>query len=665
MTSNNWRTQRLKTVADNKNTKQLVVRIFSGILLVILPILFLIRIPYLGEFFDGVLFDLLLFGTAKYFVYLYLIVVAIFFLLLKKPYWKLFISKRWIYSSWIVFGLLALIFAIVNYFKDWFPNRNNIDIQEYLNNFFVSWRTRTWVNGTLVWQRDVLINGSLWWTLAVAINAQVPILLFFVLAFLLTIIIVLIVGLKLKWKKIIAFKERMIVWFGGFVKNSGPNKVANTHHFINPYTMKIDDSTPIFENNDMTDINYSLDSEHSLVQSHEHVSTSHEIAPVATPYSLQDHIFSNVVYGLQYDDIFIDNREKNEAFAHEGMQNLTDFFIVRSIHATPKNFHCGPSMISMYYELSDPNVVKEFATYKNEMQSVLKVKQLDVYLKGNSLEIQIPVAYSNQISFKQVNETIFGANRLVAAIGKTHQNQICTVDLAENAVVLLTGILGSGKRMMLTSIVLSLVTNFSAKQIMLVIIDTRSSHLSRFVNAPHLVADVANTVSDAFTLFEEVLLELKYRAQLLREYEVTTINEYNQLKTTVERIKPLILVINDFGDMLEDDQEYVLKFLNTIHGYAQRLSVSLILSVSQINELVYNEQSKKNYDQIYAFKAESSEESQLLLNKNHLVKLYGKGDFIMLNHKNHQTVRGLSCYVDNSQLNKILENLQKPNENFY
>lgn len=137
------------------------------------------------------------------------------------------------------------------------------------------------------------------------------------------------------------------------------------------------------------------------------------------------------------------------------------------------------------------------------------------------------------------------------------------------------------------------------------------------------------------------------------------------IQATVERIKPLILVINDFGDMLEDDQEYVLKFLNTIHGYAQRLSVSLILSVSQINELVYNEQSKKNYDQIYAFKAESSEESQLLLNKNHLVKLYGKGDFIMLNHKNHQTVRGLSCYVDNSQLNKILENLQKPNENFY
>ncbi|WP_027119424.1 FtsK/SpoIIIE domain-containing protein [[Mycoplasma] testudinis] len=663
MTKNNLVTQRLTTTADNKNTKQLVWRLLAGIGLIVFPIVFLVRVPYFGEFFDGVFFDLLFFGTAKYFAYVMLIAAGVIFLIIQKNYWRVLISKRWIISFVIVMIFLALIFAIANYFQRW-ANVNPINIRIFLGNYFNSWKADVFVTGSFVWAHNILVNGGLWWTLLVAINAQVPIVLFFILLIILILIIVLIIGFKLKWKKLQWLKERIVVWFGGFNKKTVTKANIVEEEFVNPYTIKIDTSDLSKSNEIPSHIVRSATDvvipSQEVTQHQQNLNSTEQLqTQTIIPFSLRQKIYSDLTYDGPINNIGINNYDKNYEYAKTAMLNLTDFFVIRSIKVFPKNFACGPSMISIWYELDDPSVVKEFTKYKDEIQAALKVKQFDIYLKANVLEVQIPVPNTNQISFKEINELIANSIGLHCAIGKNQYNQSWTLPLQKYPVVLLTGILGSGKGMLLTSLVLSLVINNSPSQLMLSIIDTRSGHLSRFGQVPHLVTPVANTVNSGFNLFEEALVELKYRVKLLRKYGVDTISEYNKLPDISEPIKPLVLVINDFQDLLESDSDYIYKFLSTVHQYALRLSVHLILVATEIDGLLFNEDTQNHFDLIFAFKAQSPEESQLLLNKNYLAKLYGRGDFVMVSKNSKELVRGLSCYVDNNELNKILKALNQ------
>ena len=128
-------TERLTTLKDNKNPKQLAIRMVVGFFLLVLAVLFMIRVPYFGEFFDGIFFDLLFFGTAKYFFYLWMIAVSFILFWYQKNYWRLLLTKRFILFNVLVFSGLSLIFAIVNYYQNW-VNVPQTTIASYFQKYF-------------------------------------------------------------------------------------------------------------------------------------------------------------------------------------------------------------------------------------------------------------------------------------------------------------------------------------------------------------------------------------------------------------------------------------------------------------------------------------------------------------------------------------------------
>lgn len=653
--SSKIKTERLTTLKDNKNPKQLAIRMVVGFFLLVLDILFMLRVPYFGEFFDGIFFDLLFFGTAKYFFYLWIIAVSFILFWYPKNYWKLLLTKRFILFNLLVFAGLSLIFAIVNYYQNW-VNIPETTITSYFQKYFEVWKTKVWVSGSFVWTTGVFINGGLWWSLIAGINAGVPAVLLFIFLALIIVLIVLAIGLKLHWKKLEWIRKKSIVWLGGFYENiKGKNKQSKKSlleeaeiTFINPYLQQSIDNNPIKENKQIS----RYLSDQNQIQNN--------LLEQTIPFSLEQNKKTNLAYNYPISGISENNFDKNNEFAKNAMLDLTDFFIFRSIKASPEKYLCGPSLISIFWKLEDPSSINELVGYKNEIQTTLKVSKFDVYLKNNILEIQIPVPYANKISFKEINDVIWHSLLLNCAIGWNTLCQPWTINLSEASAVLLTGIQGSGKGMLLSVMILSLVINHSPSQLLLAAVDTRSSHLSKFDGIMHLVSPVANTISSAIALFEKILIELKFRVSLLRKTSAASINEYNTFPETSQAIQPLIIVINDLQDLLDYDSEYTIKFLTTIYAHSQRLNISIILATNEISDLIVHKDLLRIYNTIFAFKCNEVKESETLLNKNYLTKLHGNGDFIMFNPNSSkkQISRGITCYIDKNEFNKIIDNLR-------
>lgn len=646
-------TERLTTLKDNKNPKQLAIRMVVGFFLLVLAVLFMIRVPYFGEFFDGIFFDLLFFGTAKYFFYLWMIAVSFILFWYQKNYWRLLLTKRFILFNALVFSGLSLIFAIVNYYQNW-VNIPQTTISSYFQKYFEVWKSQVWVSGNFVWTTGVFINGGLWWTLIAGINAGVPAVLLFLLLAIIVVLILLAIGLKLRWKKLEWIRKKTIVWLGGFYEN-----IKNKNNRQDK-TLAKEPSTPFINPYLRQSIDNNLDKSNKQISPYSTEQNQSNLLDQTVPFSLEQSKKTNLAYNYPISGISENNFDKNNEFAKNAMLDLTDFFIFRSIKASPEKYVCGPSLISIYWKLEDPSSINELIGYKNEIQTTLKVSKFDVYLKNNILEIQIPVPYANKISFKEINDVIWHSLSLNCAIGWNTLCQPWTINLNDASAVLLTGTQGSGKGMLLSAMVLSLVINHSPSQLLLAAVDTRSSHLSKFEGIKHLVSPVANTISSAIALFEKILIELKFRVSLLRKTSAASINEYNTFPETTQAIQPLIIVINDLQDLLDYDSEYTIKFLTAIYTHSQRLNISIILSTNEISDLIVHKDLLKIYNTIFAFKCSEVRESEILLNKNYLAKLYGNGDFIMFNPNSSkkQISRGITCYIDKNEFSKIIENLK-------
>lgn len=649
-------TERLTTLKDNKNPKQLAIRMVVGFFLLVLSVLFMIRVPYFGEFFDGIFFDLLFFGTAKYFFYLWMIAVSFILFWYQKNYWRLLLTKRFILFNVLVFSGLSLIFAIVNYYQNW-VNVPQTTISSYYQKYFEVWKSQVWVSGNFVWTTGVFINGGLWWTLIAGINAGVPAVLLFLLLAIIVVLILLAIGLKLHWKKLEWIRKKTIVWLGGFYEN-----IKNKNNRQDK-TLAKEPSTPFINPYLRQSIDNNLDKSNKQISPYSTEQNQSNLLDQTVPFSLEQSKKTNLAYNYPISGISENNFDKNNEFAKNAMLDLTDFFIFRSIKASPEKYVCGPSLISIYWKLEDPSSINELIGYKNEIQTTLKVPKFDVYLKNNILEIQIPVPYANKICFKEINDVIWHSLSLNCAIGWNTLCQPWTINLNDASAVLLTGTQGSGKGMLLSAMVLSLVINHSPSQLLLAAVDTRSSHLSKFEGIKHLVSPVANTISGAIALFEKILIELKFRVSLLRKTSASSINEYNTFPETTQAIQPLIIVINDLQDLLDYDSEYTIKFLTAIYTHSQRLNISIILSTNEISDLIVHKDLLKIYNTIFAFKCSEVRESEILLNKNYLAKLYGNGDFIMFNPNSSkkQISRGITCYIDKNEFSKIIENLKGVN----
>ena len=160
-----------------------------------------------------------------------------------------------------------------------------------------------------------------------------------------------------------------------------------------------------------------------------------------------------------------------------------------------------------------------------------------------------------------------------------HQNQgLLTLDLNESGNTLIYGV--SGKDIMISSIIYSLIITHSPDEINVYIIDFGTEMFGIFKNAPQVGDVVFINESEKMTnLFNTVKRELERRKKLFVDYN----GDYNiYIKNSGETLPRIIIIINNYESLSENYEDYI-DVISSLSREGEKYGIVFIITASGVN----------------------------------------------------------------------------------
>ena len=219
-------------------------------------------------------------------------------------------------------------------------------------------------------------------------------------------------------------------------------------------------------------------------------------------------------------------------------------------------------------------------------------------------------------------------------LGETVEGKRMWMDLAQNPHMLVAGTTGSGKSILLHNIIANLL-NYN--DVDLYLVDPKriefQDYLEKLQNIP-----VYNTYEEAVNLIEGMLEVMEDRYERMRR------------GTDASSIKPMVIIIDEFADLIMQDQDDV--FYRALCRLAQKCRAArmhIILATQRPSVNIVNGVIKANFPARIACRVASHIDSKVILDSSGAENLLGKGD-AMVRDTFRTNERFQVAYTDSSEV---------------
>ena len=289
-----------------------------------------------------------------------------------------------------------------------------------------------------------------------------------------------------------------------------------------------------------------------------------------------------------------------------------------------------------------------------------------------TIGIEVPNAKANIVSMESIlNSKKFQETKmdLPIALGKTITNEVFMVDLAKIPHLLVAGATGQGKSVGLNAIITSLLYKKHPNELKFVLIDPKKVEFSVYSRiANHFMAAVSDEEEPIITDVTKVVRTLNSlcvlmdsRYDLLKKAGARNIKEYNQkyinhkLKLTDghEYMPYIVVVIDEFGDLIMTAGKEVELPIARIAQLARAVGIHMIIATQRPTTTIITGNIKANFPGRIAFKVTSAIDSKTILDRTGANQLIGRGDMLYLN--GNEPVRVQCAFVDTPEIERINE----------
>ena len=289
-----------------------------------------------------------------------------------------------------------------------------------------------------------------------------------------------------------------------------------------------------------------------------------------------------------------------------------------------------------------------------------------------TIGIEVPNAKANIVSMESIlNSKKFQETKmeLPIALGKTITNEVFMVDLAKIPHLLVAGATGQGKSVGLNAIITSLLYKKHPNELKLVLIDPKKVEFSVYSRiANHFMAAVSDEEEPIITDVTKVVRTLNSlcvlmdsRYDLLKKAGARNIKEYNQkyinhkLKLTDghEYMPYIVVIIDEFGDLIMTAGKEVELPIARIAQLARAVGIHMIIATQRPTTTIITGNIKANFPGRIAFKVTSAIDSKTILDRTGANQLIGRGDMLYLN--GNEPVRVQCAFVDTPEIERINE----------
>ncbi len=251
-----------------------------------------------------------------------------------------------------------------------------------------------------------------------------------------------------------------------------------------------------------------------------------------------------------------------------------------------------------------------------------------------------------------------GANSpLSFAIGRDIAGDPVIGQLDRMPHVLIAGATGSGKSVMINSLLTSMLYRNSPSDLKLILVDPKQVELALYNDIPHLLTPVITAPEKCISALKWAVNEMERRYNLLAEEKVRNIAGYNQLKQD-ERMPYIVIVIDELADLMMMAARDVESLIVRLAQKARAVGVHLVLATQRPSVDVITGLIKANIPARIAFTVVSQVDSRTIIDHIGAEKLLGAGDMLLQTAEMTKPRRIQGAFVSDEEVVKVSNHLR-------
>lgn len=290
--------------------------------------------------------------------------------------------------------------------------------------------------------------------------------------------------------------------------------------------------------------------------------------------------------------------------------------------------------------------------------------------------IEVPNSRREVISLRQMIESDeFGnsQSRLTIALGKDINGRIKVTPLESMPHLLIAGSTGSGKSVMLNSLIMSVLYKATPDEVRMILVDPKRLEMGLYEGIPHLLTPVITDAKKAANALRNAVLEMERRLRLLASQGVRNIDQFNrkvrQLRSQPislfeedpeppEELQPLpyiLLVIDELADLMMLERQNVEESITRLAQMARAVGMHLVVATQRPSVDVITGLIKANFPARLSFRVATRVDSRTVLDVMGAEHLLGKGDMLVLPPGTSRLMRVHGAFVAEPEINRVVE----------
>ena len=243
------------------------------------------------------------------------------------------------------------------------------------------------------------------------------------------------------------------------------------------------------------------------------------------------------------------------------------------------------------------------------------------------------------------------------AVGKDIAGDAVVGELNKMPHLLIAGQTGSGKSVMINTLLSSLLYRNSPSDMRLILVDPKQVEMTPYADIPHLLTPIITEPEKTISALKWAVNEMERRYSLLAEVKVRDIKSYNAKKPE-ERMPYIVIVIDELADLMMVAARDVEALIVRLAQKARAVGVHLVLATQRPSVDVITGLIKANVPARIAFTVASQVDSRTILDQVGAEKLLGQGDMLMLTPAMSKPKRIQGAWVTDDEVNKITDHLR-------
>lgn len=293
--------------------------------------------------------------------------------------------------------------------------------------------------------------------------------------------------------------------------------------------------------------------------------------------------------------------------------------------------------------------------------------------------IEVPNRNSELIALREVLESDDFQNnpsRLTMSLGKDINGRIKIFTLDSMPHLLVAGSTGSGKSVMLNSMIMSVLYKSTPDEVRMIMIDPKRVELGIYEDIPHLLTPVITDPRKASNALRNAVLEMERRYKLLASRGVRNIDQFNRKMRQMaseprglfeeanddgmleEDLRPLpyiLIIIDELADLMMLERNNVETSVARLAQMARAVGMHLVLATQRPSVDVITGVIKANFPARISFRVATRVDSRTILDTMGAEHLLGKGDMLFLPPASSRLNRVHGAYVGEGEINAVVE----------